>query len=108
MDFTFTEHSTSRLTIRKLRQDDCDDLMEIYADADVVVHWGMHPLVHKTDIDKIISSADLNFKKGQSISLGIIENETQTLVGILLMFNLNEASVLSQKFACIQRVIQDL
>jgi len=92
LKFPFEIRITERLVIRKLLQSDCDDLLEIYSDPVVVKNWGMNPLTLESEVSEIVSSADSSFNDSKSITLGIVEKETEKLIGLLLMFNLNESS----------------
>ena len=92
MNLPFKERATERLIIRKLRLTDCHDLLEIYSDPEVVKTWGMNPLTLKSEVTEIVSNANTDFSEGKSVTLGIVEMETNKLIGLLLMFNLNEPS----------------
>jgi len=74
--------TATRLKLRPLTYDDTEDIFEIFSDAEVTRYWGHDTLQKREEARDFIEKTISGAKDGSLLEWGIIEKETQHLIGV--------------------------
>lgn len=72
---------TERLILRKLKEDDVDNIFLLDSNPEVMKYVGVPPLTHKEESAKMLENIINQYKKNGTARLAVIEKESNRFIG---------------------------
>ena len=88
--FHLIQLPTKRLVIRPLRDTDAQALFEVFSDPKVMRHWSGAAWNSIEQAQQKIAQYDKALRESESIGLGIVNIQTNTVIGTCSLFQLDE------------------
>ena len=81
---------TERLLLRELKEEDAEDLYEIFSSEEVMRYYGMYPVEEIESVKEMIRNFHSGFMNNRSIRWGIVEKLSSKVVGTCGFHCINE------------------
>lgn len=88
----FPDLETERLILRQVMEKDVDQLFKILSDAEVAKFDYFYPVTSKEEVMKFINRYRQELEEGEEITWGIIERNTNRLIGTCCMGDFDEGA----------------
>ncbi|NQY95186.1 MAG: GNAT family N-acetyltransferase, partial [Campylobacteraceae bacterium] len=92
MKFDPINIETQRLSFRKLEQNDCENIFEIYSNKKAMKYWSYLPFKQLKQAEEMIDDSRYHWDNGRAIALGIFCKDSQNLIGTVNLFNFHNES----------------
>lgn len=85
---TFPILETSRLNLIEIEYKHLDEIYQIFSNEDVTKYYGMSPFINESQAKVMIESFRTRFENKQGMRWGIVEKESNRLIGTIGLNNL--------------------
>lgn len=82
MNISVKNIKTNRLHIRRLEHTDVESIYEIFSNSEVTRYWGLPQMTDLSQANEFISETHIGFQNGNLLEWGIMETNTQRLIGV--------------------------
>ena len=98
LNFTpFPELRTQRLLLRRLTNDDTDEMFFLRSNKDVLRYLGREPTKSVEEVRQFLESINKNIDKNESILWGIsLANDKEKIIGTICLWNFNKENYRSE------------
>lgn len=92
VDFEQTTLEAKRLRLRWLREEDADDIFQIYSDEKAMRYWSTPPMQGLHEAKELLVKAQEDYKNGSALTFGLECKETLRILGTCSLFSFQHTS----------------